>query len=1572
MGIARDLFLAGSPMRDMLASAAPLPKPAPQLSGIPTPIAQQEGEPEGIAAHAWRALRGFGSSLTQQPLETARQAVEGIGTAVTAPLEAVGEKFNDVTGGIVPKAVHATLWGRPMELLGGKFEPPSTPASAAYEELVNATAGLVSNPAYLAVPESKVLQGVMGAQALSSGLQELPAPPNETPTERAARLTRAGLSFGMAGLAGAGLAKDTHLKRGEVVEPPAPALAPEKTQAPLREGVPGMEVESTPAEAPPREVPPEVAAPLISPSEREWAQYTASLPVRTGPYSRTPVGEALRNTLGDPTSTFARGETPYEAQRFPNETQVLIEFGDGSTHMDAVKGLNMGHALRRAKENWPNAIKITALDPSEVSVGVRGVENPHAAFYDRLAEDTGLRTYFAERGQAALERLKTRGSRLSGETQGGAPGFIEGLGAITDLADYGASRIAVGVIDFGRWSGEMVRQFGDRVKPHLRNLWEEAHRVLQTRPEARLAERRVAVEPVPTERRTLDRRARLAEEFPTADPALLDRVHAAETDPLTGLPNKLALERDAAKHQGAVATFDIGGMKYINDNLGGHPAGDALLKAFGDALKAEPVESYRSGPSGDEFYLLADTPEAADAAAQRVRERFQNATFRVTRPDGQVVEYTGGEASHGVAPISPEQPFSEALSAADRDLYERRQLAQDLGLRVPRGSKPRSLAEVPAGGEQVRGDLAAEGGEPQPPAAPALPAAEPIKPTRAFDQPKQSEPVLTSPPSVVPKTAPQRVEANVEIPSTPIQPESPAISKPITPKPPHVEALHSLLSQAKPKLLEQAKLYSTERGKRFAQAGTILKGGKGEGSFWAALSSLRGELPKVSFEPIRHGLSDEQVTALYEHIKEQPGLSTIDQLRAGVALGKLLDPETPRVPQASEVALLERAFGSEVAEMVRAKKAGAGAAAEKTRKEFVAPPPAMFAPPGKYATQVGLPGELGLISERPLPPLPSGVTFTPPGRYPKQLSLEKRAEVPAPTMPTGKPERSYPKQLELGGRPEVAAPSIPPGRPERTYPKQLVFGEKPLPPLPEGVDFGPPKREGTQIELAATEGSFGPTGKLEPDIKTRQRKWSDLSAGEKAVEILGIPRTAVVGLDLGTTLRQGLMLGVHAPKKFASTLIDMFHALASAPFAKDLEKDILHRPTANQQQADGLYIHAREGGTLAGREDTFQSRLLMKIPGIGRLYKATERGSTLFLDKLRADIYDSDFKALREAGNKDPNLGKGLATYINTMSGRGDLGALERAAPLLNTVLFSPHLLKARTDYFNPAFYKKLPTAVKKQAIMDVAKLAGVGISLLTIAKAGGADVQDDPHSADFGKIRVGKVRLDPWGGFQQWIRFFAQLGSSERLTLGGMHTHETRADIAGRFLEQKLSPQATLALHALRGRSAVSKGFDVSSEAYERLTPLIIQDIIQLVKTDPEVAAAAIPFGFLGGGVGVYDEPTEPTPMERYLKDEMERLGYQPEEPSAHTTIKGRKVELEPDEVRTLKKAQMKAADEARRVIRSSHYRRLSDTDRKYELERIFQKWRSRGHQRIQSGVKARYRDLPREPAGPQVGLGG
>jgi diguanylate cyclase (GGDEF)-like protein/PAS domain S-box-containing protein len=107
--------------------------------------------------------------------------------------------------------------------------------------------------------------------------------------------------------------------------------------------------------------------------------------------------------------------------------------------------------------------------------------------------------------------------------------------------------------------------------------------------------------------------------------AALEIERFATHDPLTGLPNRVSLQKTleaalADGEKGSVLLLDVDHFKYINDNFG-HRAGDQLIIAIGgllkDVVKDENAQVFRLG--GDEFAL--HLPDALRAEAAHVAER---------------------------------------------------------------------------------------------------------------------------------------------------------------------------------------------------------------------------------------------------------------------------------------------------------------------------------------------------------------------------------------------------------------------------------------------------------------------------------------------------------------------------------------------------------------------------------------------------------------------------------------------------------------------------------------------------------------------------------------------------------------------------------------------------------------------------------------------------------------------------------------------------------------------------------------------------------------------------------------
>jgi diguanylate cyclase (GGDEF)-like protein/PAS domain S-box-containing protein len=152
----------------------------------------------------------------------------------------------------------------------------------------------------------------------------------------------------------------------------------------------------------------------------------------------------------------------------------------------------------------------------------------------------------------------------------------------------------------------------------------------------------------------------------------------AHYDPLTGLPNRLSLQRELGRllsgdrrdNSTSIALFDLDGFKDVNDTLG-HSTGDELLIEVGQRLIA--VAEIRSDVGlvsrlgGDEF--VAVVPNCGDPRV--VSEIVEAMLKRLSEPYTINDHVMHVQASAGVA-ISPNDGTSvdELIANADLALYQ--------------------------------------------------------------------------------------------------------------------------------------------------------------------------------------------------------------------------------------------------------------------------------------------------------------------------------------------------------------------------------------------------------------------------------------------------------------------------------------------------------------------------------------------------------------------------------------------------------------------------------------------------------------------------------------------------------------------------------------------------------------------------------------------------------------------------------------------------------------------------------------------------------------------------------------
>ena len=178
------------------------------------------------------------------------------------------------------------------------------------------------------------------------------------------------------------------------------------------------------------------------------------------------------------------------------------------------------------------------------------------------------------------------------------------------------------------------------------------------------------------ERKSIEAEERASFEAQRFSRDIEDLRRLADTDPLSGLPNRRSFMQYAAdmlkhyKHDGrsfALVMIDIDRFKGVNDTYG-HHAGDAVISAVGGTLAGEirPTDKVaRFG--GEEFLVLLRGTGHQDAlnTAERLRARIEKMTIPTEAHSLKVTISLGVSVS-----LATDGDVHEIIGRADKALYQ--------------------------------------------------------------------------------------------------------------------------------------------------------------------------------------------------------------------------------------------------------------------------------------------------------------------------------------------------------------------------------------------------------------------------------------------------------------------------------------------------------------------------------------------------------------------------------------------------------------------------------------------------------------------------------------------------------------------------------------------------------------------------------------------------------------------------------------------------------------------------------------------------------------------------------------
>lgn len=387
--------------------------------------------------------------------------------------------------------------------------------------------------------------------------------------------------------------------------------------------------------------------------------------------------------------------------------------------------------------------------------------------------------------------------------------------------------------------------------------------------------------------------------------------------------------------------------------------------------------------------------------------------------------------------------------------------------------------------------------------------------------------------------------------------------------------------------------------------------------------------------------------------------------------------------------------------------------------------------------------------------------------------------------------------------------------------------------------------------------------RLKQQIRQKINALKPKGMWEHIAEPFNTVRALMTSFDVSAVLRQGAFIVFGRPIAGVKVLPGMFKALVSERYAYQLEQGLMERPNAPLYMRHGLYLSTLFGTEkFSQMEEAYQTRWAEHIPGV----RASERAYLTFLNLLRADAFDTLTASLAKNGEVTDEESSAIASYVNAATGRGKLGTFDRASVALNTMFFSPRYVASRFQMLTLEPMWRGSWRTRGLIAIEYARfLIGLG-TVYSLASVAGLKIGDDWRSSDFGKILVGRTRIDPLAGMAQITVLFGRIWTGETVSTTTGRLRAIRGEdkpyggddmlkVMARFLRTKLSPQFGFAADLAAGEDVIGRPVTVKTQAGRMLIPLAMRDIYEAMQEEgvPEGAALGM-LGIFGVGIQTYE----------------------------------------------------------------------------------------------------------------------
>jgi len=292
-----------------------------------------------------------------------------------------------------------------------------------------------------------------------------------------------------------------------------------------------------------------------------------------------------------------------------------------------------------------------------------------------------------------------------------------------------------------------------------------------------------------------------------------------------------------------------------------------------------------------------------------------------------------------------------------------------------------------------------------------------------------------------------------------------------------------------------------------------------------------------------------------------------------------------------------------------------------------------------------------------------------------------------------------------------------------------------------------------------------------------------------------------------------------------------------------------------------------------------------------------ERGNTVYMNELRMARFEEGIEML-QSELKDPIEDiedyKMLASAINTMTGRANIDSLQANSKILAAIFFSFRNAVSVFNQLNPIFYlyqlhnPKDPitkvSVAQKIAVADMMRFVTFTTGMMLLLQAAMGDdeegnpkmtIETDPRSSDFGKMKMGDLRIDPWHGMMPMIVLISRMSTDESknvntgvVTAGGTKFGtRTRNELVVDFITNKFNPSMGILWGYGSSHKVMENGVEIRKDMFgneinvldevANLQPMYWDAVSEIKKEQPGLwGDFFVAAGALGINSQVYDKP--------------------------------------------------------------------------------------------------------------------